>query len=47
TFIEVGPKNVLKGMMRKIVPKGQQITALQFDTPDGLDECLLKIGIND
>jgi [acyl-carrier-protein] S-malonyltransferase len=47
TFIEVGPKNVLKGMMRKIVPKELRITALQFDSPDGLDECLHKIGIDD
>lgn len=46
TFIEVGPKNVLKGMMRKIVPKGRQITALQFDSPDGLAECLRKITID-
>lgn len=44
TFIEVGPKSVLKGMMRKIVPKGRQIMSLQFDTPDGLDDCLAKLG---
>ena len=44
TFIEVGPKNVLKGMMRKIVPKGTQVTSLQFDTPASLSKCLETIG---
>lgn len=44
TFIEVGPKNVLKGMMRKIVPKGAAVVSLQFDTPDSLAECMEKIG---
>lgn len=43
TFIEVGPKTVLKGMMRKIKPKGIEITALQFDTPDTLAGCLEKL----
>jgi len=33
TFVEVGPKTVLKGMMRKIVPAGVKVTALQFDSP--------------
>ncbi len=44
TFIEVGPKTVLKGMMRKIAPKGYQYKALQFDTPEGLAKCLDKLG---
>jgi [acyl-carrier-protein] S-malonyltransferase len=44
TFIEIGPKNVLKGMMRKIVPKGTQVTSLQFDTPASLSKCLETIG---
>lgn len=43
TFIEVGPKTVLKGMMRKIVPKSVSVTTLQFDSPAGLDKCLAKI----
>lgn len=43
TFIEVGPKTVLKGMMRKIVPKGVKVTSLQFDSPEGLEKCLAKI----
>jgi len=45
TFIEVGPKTVLKGMMRKIVPKGTKVTSLQFDTPETLDSCLQKLDI--
>ena len=43
TFIEVGPKAVLKGMMRKIVPKGVPCTSLQFGSPDGLNKCLEKL----
>ncbi len=43
TFVEVGPKTVLKGMMRKIVPKGYKYKALQFDTPEGLEKCLSKL----
>jgi [acyl-carrier-protein] S-malonyltransferase len=43
TFIEVGPKAVLKGMMRKIAPKDVKITSLQFDTPAGLEECVAKL----
>jgi [acyl-carrier-protein] S-malonyltransferase len=45
TFIEVGPKTVLKGMMRKIVPKGTNIVSLQFDTPDSLASCLAELGL--
>ncbi|MEA3469528.1 MAG: ACP S-malonyltransferase [Thermodesulfobacteriota bacterium] len=44
TFIEVGPKTVLKGMMRKIAPKGYKYKALQFDTPEGLAKCMDKLG---
>lgn len=43
TFIEVGPKTVLKGMIRKIVPKGTKVTALQFDTPASLSQCIETI----
>lgn len=44
TFIEVGPKAVLKGMIKKIVPKGTKVTAVQFDTPESLSKCLDQIG---
>ncbi len=40
TFIEVGPKTVLKGMMRKIAPQGYEYKALQCDSPVGLVQCL-------
>lgn len=43
TFIEVGPKTVLKGMMRKIKPKGVNVTSLQFDTPDTMAACIEKL----
>lgn len=43
TFIEVGPKTVLKGMMRKIVPKGKKVTSLQLDNPETLEKCLAKL----
>jgi [acyl-carrier-protein] S-malonyltransferase len=46
TFIEVGPKAVLKGMIRKIAPKGCAYQALQLDTPDTLAQCLEQIGMN-
>ncbi len=38
-FVEVGPKKVLTGLMRKIVPKGRA-TCVQFDTPEGLDKVI-------
>lgn len=43
TFIEVGPKTVLKGMMRKITPKGTKVTSLQVDSPETLDACIAKL----
>ena len=45
-FIEVGPKTVLKGMMRKIIPKNKQVTSLQFDTPDSMSKAFEKLGVN-
>jgi len=45
TFIEVGPKAVLKGMMRKIAPKGYAYQALQVDTPESLTQCLAQLEI--
>lgn len=42
-FIEVGPKTVLTGLLKKIVPKGYLYQGLQFDTPTALAECLRKL----
>lgn len=45
TFIEVGPKTVLSGMMRKIVAKGSKVTTMQFDTPATLAQCIDKLNL--
>jgi len=37
-LVELGPKNVLTGMMRKILPKNSGITCMQADTPETLDK---------
>lgn len=42
-FIEVGPKTVLTGLLKKIVPKGYSYQGLQFDTPTALADCLRKL----
>jgi len=35
-LVELGPKNVLTGMMKKILSKNSTITCVQADTPEGL-----------
>jgi [acyl-carrier-protein] S-malonyltransferase len=40
TFIEVGPKNVLTGLLKKILPKGHGCTCLQVEDPASLKVCL-------
>jgi len=40
TFIEVGPKAVLKGLIKKIVPKGIACTVAQVDSPETLASCM-------
>ena len=40
TFIEVGPKTVLTGLLRKIAPKSADCKMLQVDSPDTLAKCL-------
>ena len=39
-IIELGPKNVLTGMMKKILPRGSSISCLQADTPETLDKVI-------
>jgi [acyl-carrier-protein] S-malonyltransferase len=39
-FIEVGPKKVLSGLMKKIMPKSSGCRAYQVDSPEGLARCL-------
>ena len=36
-FVELGPKNVLTGMVKKIAPKDAQVLCLQADTPEAMD----------
>jgi len=39
-FIEVGPKKVLSGLNRKIMPKSSGCRTYQVDSPESLDKCL-------
>ncbi len=43
-FVELGPKNVLSGMMKKILPKGSEIICLQADSPEGLAKVAEVLG---
>ncbi len=42
-FVELGPKNVLTGMMRKILPRKSSIICLQADTPESLEKVVAAI----
>ncbi len=46
TFIEVGPKAILTGMIRKSVSKEANITSIQFDSPGSLEVCLAKLMVS-
>ncbi len=37
-IVELGPKNVLTGMLRKILPKKSPVLCVQADTPETLDQ---------
>ncbi len=42
-FLELGPKNVLTGMMRKILPRKSPIRCVQADTPELLEKAVSVI----
>jgi [acyl-carrier-protein] S-malonyltransferase len=42
-FIEVGPKKVLSGLNKKIVPKSSGCRTYQFDSPESLARCLERL----
>ncbi len=39
-FVELGPKTVLTGMMRKILPRKSPVTCIQADTPELLEKAV-------
>jgi [acyl-carrier-protein] S-malonyltransferase len=42
-FIEVGPKTVLSGMLRKIVPKEYEYQRFQVDSPEKVQQVVEKV----
>lgn len=42
-FVEVGPKNVLTGLLKKIIPVEYEHRCFQFDTPEGLAKMLEEL----
>jgi len=45
TFIEAGPKEVLSGLVRKIVPRDFSGRILQVDNPATLDAVRRELGL--
>jgi len=43
TFVEVGPKNVLSGLARKIIPSEYDCRLFQVDTPEAVDVCVREL----
>jgi len=44
-FVEVGPKNVLSGLLKKIIPDEYQYQTFQVDSPETLSKCLAEIAV--
>lgn len=42
-FIEAGPKNVLSGLLKKIIPPTYEYTSFQVDTPEKLAACVAAL----
>ncbi len=42
-FIELGPKNILTGLMKKILPRKSPVICLQADTPESLEKAVAAI----
>ena len=42
-FVELGPKTVLSGLMKKILPRKSEILCLQADTPEAIDKVVAAI----
>lgn len=43
TFIEVGPKNVLSGLAKKIIPSDYEYRLFQVDKPENVDTCIREL----
>jgi len=45
TFIEVGPKTVLSGLLKKIIPRDLGCRKFQIDNPESLEKCLKELEV--
>ena len=42
-FVELGPKNVLTGLMKKILPRKSGIVCMQADTPEAIEKVIAQM----
>ena len=42
-FVEVGPKNVLTGLLKKIVPKDRPVSLYNVEDPEGIENLINKL----